>query len=656
MALTVRCLSMTAPKRHTDMTKRRVYRALDSGVNISQASRQFNVSRKTIYEWVTSRKQIEAKLNASKERVARWNDALPPPLYPDELETKATRALKDFGYWRHRYFGRRTIPWQEEAAYQAVGWVQSPETEFVVVNCPPGGGKTTLFTHDIPAWLICRDRTIRILLGHNVQRIANTYTAALRRTLERTRPLPANPAKGRIAPAEASLAEDYGRFKPTYQDAWRGNEFTVMMSIDEDNPDESGLEDKEPTCSAFGMEAEFLGTRANLVVWDDLVTGDILHTLDRIENQRRWWLEEGQTRVEPGGCLILEGQRMGPDDLYRYCLDQRFEDTDESRYRHIVFPAHNDDHCLGADGHGDPPPLPGKPSPTPSHALPAFPAGCLLDPVRIPWYGTNGLLTIRHNTPAIYEIQYQQRDVSSSEILVPEIWIHGGRDAETGEEFPGCWDQHRDIGQVPRGLSSPWFSIISVDPSATNWWAVGWWIYHPASEQRFLIDLHHERMDGPDLLDWNANNDQWYGVLEEWVRRAKKGPCPITHLIVEANACQRWLLQYDHTKRWQRHHQIVITAHQTSGNKLDPELGIQSVAPRYKFGNVRLPGTPQARAVVAPLVHEATRYQPAKPKAIPDDCLMQQWFVEFLLPKLARPAPAQGRTLPRPSWMRRGAA
>jgi hypothetical protein len=56
------------------------------------------------------------------------------------------------------------------------------------------------------------------------------------------------------------------------------------------------------------------------------------------------------------------------------------------------------------------------------------------------------------------------------------------------------------------------------------------------------------------------------------------------------------------------------------------------------------------------LVHEATRYQPAKPKAIPDDCLMQQWFVEFLLPKLARPAPAQGRTLPRPSWMRRGAA
>jgi hypothetical protein len=41
--------------------------------------------------------------------------------------------------------------------------------------------------------------------------------------------------------------------------------------------------------------------------------------------------------------------------------------------------------------------------------IPPYPEGCLLDPVRIPWYGTNGLFAIRENTPAAYEIQYQQR-------------------------------------------------------------------------------------------------------------------------------------------------------------------------------------------------------------------------------------------------------
>lgn len=622
------------PYKHSDQTIRRAYRAMDAGESIMSISRKLGVTRKTLYEWKADRVAREKKLSGRALDVARWNDQLPPPLFDKELSREALRALNDFGYWRYRYIGRKSTPWQEEAAQLVTQWLLSPETEMVVLNEPPGSGKTTLFTHDIPAWMICRDRTIRVLLGHRVSRIARTYSHRLRRTLERTRPLPAGP--GRDA-AKGCLAEDYGRFKPTYQDAWRGDEFSVMLSIHEDAPDESGLEDKEPTVAAFGMESEFLGSRANLVIWDDLVTGEILRSAEQIDKQRQWWEEEGQTRVEPNGCLLLVGQRMGGDDLYAYALDQRLEDTDDQRYRHVIFPAHFDEACQGEEFH--------------QKDSPAYPDGCLLDPVRIPWYGKNGLLTIKNNTPAKYEIQYQQRDVAMSEVLVPRVWIDGGKD-QNGVAFPGCWDSFRSVGDIPRGLSAPWYSVVSVDPSASNWWAIGWWIIHPASEQFFLIDLFHDKMDGPDLLDWNANDAVFYGLLHDWAERAKRAGAPIDHLIVEANACQRWLLQYDHTRRWQRLQKMQIIPHTTGTNKLDENYGVQSVKDKFRFGNIRLPGAGDgSREIVKPLVTEATRYEPARPKARANDCLMMTWFMTFHAPRIVKAgAPRPAQKLTRPSW------
>jgi hypothetical protein len=314
------------------------------------------------------------------------------------------------------------------------------------------------------------------------------------------------------------------------------------------------------------------------VLWDDLVTGDILRSAEQIEKQQQWWEEEGQTRVEPGGYLGLLGQRMGGDDLFNYSLAQRLEDTQEPRYKHIIFPAHDDENCGGEDMHQ-------LTSPAISRG------GCLLDPVRLPWHGKNGLLTIKANTPAKYEIQYQQRDVAKSEVLVPKIWIEG-RD-EDGVDYPGCWDAFRSVGDVSgiRGLSAPWYSVVTVDPSATNWWAVEWWILHPASSQAILVDLHHEQMDGPDLLDWNENSGVWYGILQDWAVRAKSVGAPISHLIVESNACQRWLLKFDHSLRWARHHGVLVIPHQTGVNKLDPDLGLQSTKNWFRLGRIRLPRT-----------------------------------------------------------------
>jgi len=142
---------------------------------------------------------------------------LPDPRGVGELCGEARRALEDFGFFRARYFGRVGSPWQEAAAYRVLGLLGSPDKEFVVVNAPPGSGKSTLFTHDIPVWLACRDRGVRCLIGSRTFRQARLYTARLRRTFERVEVLPADEEEvgaGRAVVPSGSLVGDFGRFRP----------------------------------------------------------------------------------------------------------------------------------------------------------------------------------------------------------------------------------------------------------------------------------------------------------------------------------------------------------------------------------------------------------------------------------------------------------
>ncbi len=100
-------------------------------------------------------------------------------LVSQPLSPEAQQALEDFSYFRMRYFGRKSLPWQERAAYEVLRSIESRDREYVVMNEPPGSGKSTLFTHDIPCWLIARDRTIRIQIGSRTERQARMYVSRM---------------------------------------------------------------------------------------------------------------------------------------------------------------------------------------------------------------------------------------------------------------------------------------------------------------------------------------------------------------------------------------------------------------------------------------------------------------------------------------------
>lgn len=615
-------------------TMSRAAAARETGISYGKASRIDHGEMGSTPHY----KKIESTVHQAAEL-----EALAPKTW-DELESPAKYGLENFAFWRKRYLGRLSTPWQEDAAYKVIEWLATEDKEYVVVNAPPGSGKSTLFTHDIPAWLACRDRSIRCLIGSRTERQAKQYVSRLRRTFDRRRPIQADPnevALGLATDAIATLIDDYGRFKPLIPDLWRNDEFVLAQL------DDQLLEDKEPSFAAYGMDSGFLGSRANLVIWDDLADKTTMRTQEAREGIRQWWDDEAETRLEPGGVLVLQGQRMGPEDIYRHALDQRLgEDDDDDvtgeveddrpmKYRHIVYRAHDETKCL--EEHGK--------------ESPYWPDGCLLDPRRLPWSGSGGLRTIRSNREDKYRVLYQQEDLDPASVLVNPIWITGGLGVD-GVQYPGCRDKDRGICQLPKGLAGRLLSIATADPSPTKFWGVHWWIVRiddDGPQERYLMDLLKETLDAPDFLDWNQTSNSWTGVMEEWQLRSQEMGLPITTWIVEANAAQRFLLQYEHVKRWTAKRGVTVRAHQTHRNKADADFGVETIAPHYRYGRVRLPwGDAPGRLACMKLTEEVTRW----PEGRSDDQVMAHWFLEWTLPTLWTPGGAQPRAR-RPSWLRR---
>lgn len=599
----------------------RAFKAMDEGFSPEIVARKSGLSPSTIYRFLRG-DQTSGGLEAA-DRLGRnmvGEMAISKPLDP-----LAQTALADFAEFRMRYTGRKSLPWQVRAAYDCVVALESKEREFLVVNCPPGSGKSTLFTHDIPAWLIARDRTIRIMIGSRTERQARMYVSRLKKTMERDVPMRTDAdslAQGISFDAVATMQGDFGGFKPTgREDLWRGDALVVRQL------DGVALDDKEPTVSAWGQDSGFLGGRFDFVVWDDLVDRKNTKTLESQDSLREWFSTEAETRLEPGGMFLLQGQRIAHNDLYRYALDQQ-DLNKNNKYKHIVYPAHDDENCRGHDEDV-------------TQRPPSWPDGCLLDPYRLPM---KTLETIKYNNPRVFEVQYQQRDGDLVGGLIEQEWIKGGTDSQ-GYVAPGCLDPERGCNEIPPHLTdgNGW-SFITVDPSPTEWWGIIWWVYDPVTTNRYAIDIIRRRMNPEDFLTLDLDTFAYSGLLEEKRQLSNSLRAPLQYVIVEINAAQRWLLQQPHVQRWIESTNVVIVGHTTHVNKANPEFGLESIGDLFRRGQIRLPHKGVDARVK---VHNLTREAYAYPDVDTTDLLMSTWFGKLAVENLYTPG-YRRNAFPRP--------
>lgn len=674
----------TAPQR------RAVYEAgRRSGLSQSAAAREAGISRSVAVELDKGLQRAPNRRIGSGGHGGRasqygriparsgngnpWRDGHsdddPEPRPFDDLCGEASAALDDFGLFRRRYLGRGPSPWQEDAAHRVLdlllGAQESRDREYLVLNAPPGAGKSTLW-HDVAVWLICRDRRVRILYGSRTTPQATKYTRRIRRTLQqrgKVWPREEDLRAGLAVVPDGSLVEDFGRFKPLGRsdgDVWQQGGFTVAQ-VGEQLTDE-----KEPTVTAFGFDADYLGMRVDLAIWDDLVDLANVRNVDVVKELQDTWDLVAEPRIDPGGLNVLQGQRLRHNDLYRYNLDKLrardeeaadkddddlVEDDFVPKYHHIVYRAHDDAVCRGLHKRGDVAWLP------PARRGGDDPGGCLLEPRRVPW---RDLKTLMETHPDVFSVVYQQEDLDPSTQLIHKLWVDGGTD-DKGTVYPGCYDDDRGLWELPPApaMTGPKHLALVVDPSPSNWWACQLWLYVAETEKRYLIAIERKKMDAPEFLDWDRDRARFVGFLEDWWCRVDELGLALRHVVVEVNIAQKWLLQYDHAKRWATLRGVNFTRHTTGVHKLDDDQGIPAVKNLWRTGRVRLPGRPDgSKQHSLLLVNEMLRWsrqERAKKSAQTDDQVMAHWFFEYTLPKLG-PQRANGKPTQRmPSWIREGA-
>ena len=652
----------------TPEDKIRFWQARAAGINIKESCKIAGIHYNTGQEWDSKKRKTQAdqaaanlevkisgvKAHRNGDKVAELratldeNAELPPVIPYARLGERAKQGWDDFEYFRRVYLGRVSSPWQVEAALRIVEYLESEEKEFLVLNCPPGAGKSTLF-HDVAVWCIVRNRSIRVLIGSISQTLAKMYSRRIRETLERPTRLIADPElvrKGLAVDAEGCLAHDYGRFKPTASGSlWRAEEFIVeQLNI-------GMLENKEPTVSAYGIDSEFIGHRADLCLFDDVSSTENAKESTSRDRLLERWDSMAEARCDPGGLVAVIGQRLGPGDLYAHCLNKiTYDDIDDDddasgedatveeqlkepvkkqKYHHIIYKAYYEELDTGIKSRS-------------KKALP-WPNGPLLDPVRLPW---KDLSFIKYNQPSKFRVVYQQEDIDLDYQLVERTMLTGGTGVD-GVQYPGCLDRERQPGNIQRGLAAPWVSIISVDPSPSQFWGVIWTIVQPDLGLYHVVDIERVKLTAEELLGWQMSTGAYSGILEDWVCRADEMGYPVTHIIVEVNAAQRFLLAHDFVRRWQASRGVNIIPHTTSRNKLDENLGLEAlIPPIVRSGSLRLP-TLSGNWKTLALIEELCSWTKDKKKGT--DLAMSLWFTLLHAPRLSAPRLPPQKW--RPSWL-----
>lgn len=587
--------------------------------------------------------------------VRRWvraaEDALPlegDPIPLERLGREARAALSDFGLFSRRYFGRIHMPWQVEAANTVVERLVSPRREFGVINAPPAVGKTTVFAHDIPAWLTCRDRAMRGLLGHRAAKTAGKYVNRLRRTLARPGmfvPQGSEVDAGRALAPVGSLVRDYGRFKPLARELWRADEFVVEQL------GEASIIEKESTWTSYGMDSDSIGNRFQFINWDDPMTVRMLRSPAMVQDQRDWWVAEAEERLEPGGLLLVVMQRLGPSDLSRFCLDMEVlvdavadvdgdaemfvvEPTFEKRYFHVRFQAHDETRCKQQHGKG---------------ALPQ-PDGCLLDPVRLPW---RDITAKQQRNDGTYEVVLQQLDVAPHEMLVRKPWLWGGPD-DDGSECVGCFDRDRAYGAPPR-TEAPLLSYVTVDPSRAGFWSLFHCLHDFDRGITWVVQMEKRKLQINEVLTWaRADRMGYTGLLEKFRSDAAAMGHPVTHVVLEINAMNQWAMQADIWKEWERDHNIVTVQHTTTGlNKADPDRGVEAMCSKFRFGKIRLPGaTRRDELLMRNFTDELTTATASNGTGrSAGDAMMSFWFGDHNLENMGRRRRRGGDSGPKKSGL-----
>jgi len=232
-------------------------------------------------------------------------------------------------------------------------------------------------------------------------------------------------------------------------------------------------------------------------------------------------------------------------------------------------------------------------------------------------YGMQGGIT------AFYR-RYQNKPINPEKQKFHEAMFAGGIDKDTGNEYPGCWDESHTLKARP----AEWVAAVGLDPMSSSLskrskrCGLVTLAANPAEPDHFyLIDIDWGKwLQESTDLERKTQMGQFVKMVSEYDARG----------YIESNACQLGLQGAAAVEAKRRGLSISVRPHYTGSNKLDPDIGIEGMVPMIESGRLHLPAADAYdRLRAKELVSEFVLYG-VYPYT---DILMAFWFAWFNLKK-----------------------
>lgn len=500
----------------------------------------------------------------------------------------------DFSTFSQEYLESKVFPhhqsWVDVVENREPSWVdpamvyEKGSPRRLLINVPPEHAKSTILTVNYPLYRIAMNPNVQIVIVSQTQTRAKEFLYAIKQRLTEPQWTKMQTVYG---PAEG--------WKDT-ADQWRDDRIYIKRES----------ERKDPTVQAIGMGQQIYGTRADLIILDDVITTSNAHEW---EKQLNWLQKMVITRLGATGMLMIVGTRVASIDLYKELRNPDHWSGGKSPFTYMAMPAvlefadkpenwrtlwaKSDRPWDGAEGEL------------------AIPDENGLYPK---WDGKQ-LFERRSEVGAhTWALVYQQQDVEEDAIF-PPISVYG---SVNKQRRPGLIDPKK-VGH-PK-LSDSTYTIMGLDPAMSGKTGAIMYAVDQRTQMRYVLDVFNMVDPTPGKIR---------ALMEDWIDRYHPN-----ELRIEINAHQKSYALDEELRMWLGSKGVAMRSHFTGKNKWDTSFGVAGMSGLFGTfednkhdGNnlIELPSHENNEHVKA-LINQLITWK-ADTKS-PTDLVMALWFCEI---------------------------
>ena len=496
----------------------------------------------------------------------------------------------DYATFSKEFLGMEVFPHQQSwidvlEGYEP-GWLHEAMTfepsnpNRLLINVPPEHAKSTVITVGYATYLIAMNPNIRIVIVSQTQTRAKEFLFSIKQRLTEER--------------WAKLQQVYGPaggYKAT-ADQWTQDRIYLERDSGE----------KDPTVQALGLGQQIYGTRADVIILDDVVGTTNAHEW---EKQLDWLQKMVITRVGKNGKIIIVGTRVSTIDLYKEIRNPDHWSSDTSPFTYLAMPA-------VLEMSDDPDewetlwPVSDRPWDGEEDAEPDE------DGYYEKWSGRALFQRRGEVSPTTWAMVYQQQDVEEDAIFPPAlVYASINRMRKPGTIKYGA-PGHPEGGQ--------WVTLIGLDPAMTGKTAAVAYAVERNTGQRKILDVFNMSDPTPAKIR---------ELIESWV--IKYTPM---ELIIEINAFQKAFALDEDLRNWLGSYGVRFREHFTGNNKWDVNFGVASMSGLFgimRDGKVESKGLMElpdnTNEHIKAMIQQLITWKPDTKN--PTDCVMALWFCEI---------------------------